>query len=370
MIIKARVALGLYYSQILDFSSAKESVDPIFEGALKSEDRRPLSQVHTIMGAYDFFLEDDINAAFGHLGKALRISEEIGDMISLLMGNYWMAVALSYNCEFDKALSLFQKALRINEAANSLWGISIMKSSISYFVAYFRGDMDASYRMSLEAVHLAEKREEMAYASCGSACYGRGLFEEANKYLARAIDECERANMSSWNASVHFCLGESFFALKHYNTAKNYYAKAIVILENNRIFPSWTNLNRLALAKAKAKQGEKEIEPQPFFDYVAANKIRLCEGPMSRYIGEILLAIDDRNAPQAEEWVQKAIAADSQNGLMLHLGRDLRFHAELLYKKREKQAALDTMTRSMEVFRRCCALGDLQSAEKSLAEYC
>jgi class 3 adenylate cyclase/tetratricopeptide (TPR) repeat protein len=374
-IIKARVTLGLYYSQILDFSSAKASVDPIVEIAAESGDRRRLSQIHTIMGAYGFFLEDDIEAAFGHLGDALRISEEIMDVVSLLMGNYWMAVALAYNCEFDKSLSLFDKALRINEAANSLWGTSIMKSSISYFVHHFRGDMDASHRMSLEAVDLAEKSGDsnskaMAYASYGSACYGRGFMDEAIESLSKAIEACERANMSSWNASVHFCLGETFFDLGNYEKSKTYYAGAILILEENRMFPSWTNLNRLALARAKARHGEKDIDPRPFFDYVTANKVRLCEGPVARYIGEILLAIDDRNAPEAEEWAQKAISADRRNGLMLHLGRDFTFHAELLNRRGEKQAALEAIKRSTEIFRSCGAQRDLQEAEKVMSTYC
>jgi class 3 adenylate cyclase/tetratricopeptide (TPR) repeat protein len=373
-IMKARVTLGLYYSQILDFSSAKVSVDPIVEIAVKSGDKRRLSQIYTIEGAYGFFREDDVPAAFRYLGDALRISEEIKDTVSLVMGNYWMAVVLAYHCEFGKALAFFDKALRINEAANSLWGISIMKSCISYFVHYFRGDMDASYRMSLEAVGLAEKSGDnnskaTAYASYGSACYGRGLMEEAIKFLSKAAEACERANMTNWNASVHFCLGEIFFDLGSYEKAKTYYAKAILILEENKMFPSWTNLNRLAFARARARHGEKDIDPRPFSDYVAVNKIRLCEGPIARYIGEILLSVGDQNAPKAEAWVRKAISADRRNGLMLNLGRDLRFQAELLLRRQEKDAALKAMTRSKEIFERCSASRDLQETERVLARY-
>jgi len=373
-ITKARVTLGLYYSQILDFSSAKKSVDPIVEIATKGGDTRRLSQIYTILGAHDFFLTDDIDAAFRHLGSALRIAEEIKDVVSLLMGNYWMAVVSAYHCDFDKAFSLFDNSLRINETANSLWGISIMKSSISYFVHHFRGDMDAGHRMSLEAVNLAEKSGDsiskaMAYASYGSACYGRGLLEDAIQCLSRAVEACERASMPNWNASVHFCLGESFFDLGSYAKSKSYYAKAILILEQNKMFPSWTNLNRLAFARAKARNGEKDIDVRPFCDYVGANRIRLCEGPMARYIGEIFLAMDDQNVPEAEEWVQKAISADHRNGLMFHLGRDYRFHAELLYRRREKHAALEAMTRSTEFFRKCGASRDIQEAEKAIATY-
>jgi len=90
---------------------------------------------------------------------------------------------------------------------------------------------------------------------------------------------------------------------------------------------------------------------------------------MARYIGEIFLAMDDQNVPEAEEWVQKAISADHRNGLMFHLGRDYRFHAELLYRRREKHAALEAMTRSTEFFRKCGASRDIQEAEKAIATY-
>ena len=326
------------------------------------------------MGAHNFFLEDDIEGAFGYLKNSLRISGEIKDLVSELMGNYWMAVALAYNCEFDKALSLFDKALRINEASNSLWGTSIMKSSISYFIHYFRGDMDVSHKMSLEAVDLAKESGDntskaMAYASHGSACYGKGAMEEAVESLTKSIEACERANMSSWNASVHYCLGETFFDLGSYEASKDYYERAILILEENKMFPSWTNMNRIALARAKVRQSGEGIDPRPFIDYITANKVRLCEGPMARYIGEILFNIDDRNTDIAEEWIQKAMHADRKNGLMLHLGRDHRLHADLLFRKREKHAAMNAIKRSTEIFNDCCALKDLEEAETVMASY-
>jgi hypothetical protein len=90
---------------------------------------------------------------------------------------------------------------------------------------------------------------------------------------------------------------------------------------------------------------------------------------MTLFIGETLLAIDDQNATEAEEWVQKAISADHRNGLMFHLGRDLKFQAEVFYRRGEKRVALEALTRSAELFRRCSALKDLQEAEKIIALY-
>jgi len=42
----------------------------------------------------------------------------------------------------------------------------------------------------------------------------------------------------------------------------------------------------------------------------------------------------------------------------------------LLNRRREKQAALEAMRRSTEIFRGCCAQRDLQEAEKVMATYC
>ncbi|MBC8462297.1 MAG: hypothetical protein H8D67_30375 [Deltaproteobacteria bacterium] len=40
---------------------------------------------------------------------------------------------------------------------------------------------------------------------------------------------------------------------------------------------------------------------------------------MPRYIGEILLNIDDQHVSEAEEWIKKAIEADIRNDMRWHL---------------------------------------------------
>jgi hypothetical protein len=87
---------------------------------------------------------------------------------------------------------------------------------------------------------------------------------------------------------------------------------------------------------------------------------------MARCIGEILVALDEHNVREAEEWARKAIAADQRNGLMLHLGRDLKFQADMLYRRRENHAALEAVKRSVEIFKGCGALRDLQEAERMI----
>ena len=54
---------------------------------------------------------------------------------------------------------------------------------------------------------------------------------------------------------------------------------------------------------------------------------------MPRYIGEILLNIDDQHMTEAEDWIKKAIEADTRNGTMWFLGRDYALYADCLNEK-------------------------------------
>jgi predicted ATPase len=126
-LIDARTILGLYMTQMNYYSEAKEAIDPIFNLALKHDYKRRISQIYTIVGAYNFNVEEDFLEASKHFEKALKISEEVNDIISLVLANYGLGAVLSYNCEFEKSYLYIEKALEINEAVNNLWGIATMK---------------------------------------------------------------------------------------------------------------------------------------------------------------------------------------------------------------------------------------------------
>jgi hypothetical protein len=52
-----------------------------------------------------------------------------------------------------------------------------------------------------------------------------------------------------------------------------------------------------------------------------------------RYIGKILLNIDDQHISEAEDWIKKAMEADKRDGTMCSLGGDYAFYAECLNEK-------------------------------------
>jgi len=88
---------------------------------------------------------------------------------------------------------------------------------------------------------------------------------------------------------------------------------------------------------------------------------------MTRYIGEILLNIDDQDVSKAEDWIKKAIESDSSNGMMWHLGRDYALYAELFKRKGDQTKAREILGKAIEILKECGADGWVEKYEKELA---
>jgi len=365
-LIDARTILGLYIAQMNYFAGAKKAIDPIFDLALKYDYKRRLSQIYTIVGAYNHFVEEDYLGASKHLEKAMKLSEETNDIVSFVLANYWLGMALSFNCEFEKAYFHINKALEIN-----VWGIAGMKSTIG-MVYCFHGKIDSAYQTSSEALQIAEESGDIyskasSYTDHGISCYGKGFFKEAVRHLLKGADFCERINTPSWDSMARYNLGDAYFDMGEYQESQNYYNEAVSILEQGRLMPSFSNLCKIASARAKIMNNEKDINLESVYDYHKKNKYKVFDGWMARYIGEILLNIDDQHVSEAEEWIKKAIEADNKNDMRWHLGRDYALYAELFKRKGDQSKAKENLTKAIEILKKCGADGWVKKAEKELA---
>jgi len=97
------------------------------------------------------------------------------------------------------------------------------------------------------------------------------------------------------------------------------------------------------------------------------NKVKAAEGWIQRYIGEILLNIDDQHTSEAEHWIQKAIEADQRNRMMFNLGKDYALYAELFRRKGDRLKAQENLGKSIEILKECGADGWVAKAEKELS---
>ena len=371
-IMDARTVLGLYSVQSGFHAKANKAVAPVVELAEKLAYNRRLPQIYTIVGSYKYIVEEDFPAAFKNLEEALAISEKSNDMVSSLFSNFWLAIVRSVNCDFEQADIHMARALEINKAANSNWGVSIIKSNLSYFIHYFKGSVKESYQTSREALEGANESGDifskaMASVCHGISCYGCGFFDKAIAHLTEGCQFCDKINLVIFHGLAHFWLGEASYEMGNYMEAEENYQQAIDILEHNRIIPSWANVSRIAIFKMRTIQKKPVAELDDLIDYADNNKAKIWDGWIYRNIAEILLHVDDQHFAAAEDWINKAIEADSSNGTMLNLGRNYALYAELCSRRGDQDKAVTAFQKAIAVFKDCGSEGFLKRAEKSLA---
>ena len=181
-IISARTTLGIYLFQMFYFSDAKAAIDSVIKLSLSSGNKRRIAQIYIILGAYRCYVEEDIPEALKNLELALKIAEKSNDIVSLFFANQFSGIARTLNCEFDKAVQHLNEALDINIKRNAVWGISAVKSVLSYTYNH-QGNIDLGYKTSEEALSIAEESGDIyskavAHTSHGLSCFYKGYLEK------------------------------------------------------------------------------------------------------------------------------------------------------------------------------------------------
>ena len=371
-IIDARTKLGYYFIRMDYFADAKKPIDAIVDLARKYDYKSKLVEIISIIGIYQWSVEEDYQGAIESLNEALDIADQTNDVSLPRFPNYWLGVAYSFMCEFVKSLDHFKKALDIALIKNTPWDISVVKSCLSYFVFAQQGNISLAHERSLDALQIAEKTDDVfpktfVYSNYGLACYTKGLVKEGMENLIKGIQFCDKIDMYIWNAFTHFYLGEIYYDLGNYEKSKECYAKSIILMERNRTMPSWIILNRICLAKAQVMNNEKNIDIESLYEYESSNKVELYSGLMRRSICETLLNIDNQHIAEAEKWIKMAINADTDNGKMWFLGRNFATYYDLLNRKGSRSEATKCLDKAIKIFRECGADGWVEKYEKELA---
>jgi predicted ATPase/class 3 adenylate cyclase len=369
---KARTSLGFHYTQLNYHVEAKEAINPIMDLVLKGDDKRMQSQVLTIMGTYSYMVEEDFPKAIEYLEDALKLAEEVKDAASLILAEFWLGLGLAFYCEFEKSLGYFKKTREKSLAANSLWGASVAESNISCFTYFFQGKLNDAFQHSLEAIRLAEESDDIyprtiAYSIHAMSCYGKGLLEEAKQNFLKGIDFAERLSYFIWLGANNLFLGEIYCEMGEYGASADCYDKAISFLERSKAFRSWICWSQIALAKAKVMSNQKNIKIAPLYNYVSQNRLKAFEGLLRRYVGEVLLHVDNQRLSDVEGWVKKAIELDEKNGILFSLGADHALYAELFKRKGDISNAEESLVRAIRILKECGADGWVKKYEEKLA---
>ena len=370
-IIDARTVLGLYYLQLGQLVEAKATIDPIVDLATKRNYKRKIGQIFSIIGTYYLWV-DEIPNAYEYLENALKIGEELNDNLSLFMANGFMGALLSRNCEFSKSLDCHQKALQINVTANVLWGIAAIKAQIATFNYLPQGKIDLAYQTSKEALKIGDESGDIyskafAYTAHGKCSYGKGYFEEAKDYLLKGVFFSEKVKHIPNAPFAHWILGETYFVMGEYDKSQIHHENAISHLGQGRILPSYANSIKIALARTKVMNHEKDININEIFKWFYDSKIKSEIGVMSACIGRILMWIDDQHLSEAEDWIKRAIETNQKYGMMWNLARDYALYGELFKRKENFPKVKENLTKAIEIFKKCGADGWVEKYEKELA---
>jgi tetratricopeptide (TPR) repeat protein len=206
----------------------------------------------------------------------------------------------------------------------------------------------------------------VAYGSHGIICYCKRLFDEAKESLQKGLDYCKKMKQSSWEAMASLWLGQLYTDMKDYESALQYYKNGILIFEEFRLLPSWSNIASLSAARAKVLNLDHHINLSDQFEHYRNIKVKSLEGWKARIIAEILLNIDAQHLSEAEGRIREAIELDKRNGMMWQLAKDYAAYAEVSKRKEDPSKANENLKKAIEIFKQCGADGWVEKYEIEL----
>ena len=369
-IIDARTTLATYHLNIVQSAKAKEAVEPVMDLALKLNYRKRLPMIYTAMGVHALFVEEDFSKGVPYMNQTLTISEEIGDFLPVWTANFFLSVPLSYQCNFQKALSHLKKSLAVSEFAGNSIGASLTKASIAQ-VYTIQGKILLACEDGEKVSNLAEENGDVfsigwAYTYYGVALYFKGEFGKAKKYLLDGLKYNRRTFLSGGEVWASMTLGNLCSEMGEFKKARKYYEEAINAAEREKIFPSLINTIKTCLAQLRVHTRESDVNCHELFEFFENNKLKVCEGLMARNIGDILLQSGDGQLADSETWIKKAIYADTKNGTRWYLAADHALYADWFKKKGDPSGAREQLARAIDIFSECGADGWVEKYEGEL----
>ena len=149
-----------------------------------------------------------------------------------------------------------------------------------------------------------------------------------------------------------------------YEKSKNHSNKAILVAEQGRFCLDEIYFTKILFATAKVMNNERDIRLESLYNFAAKNNLKVNDGWMRRYIGQILL--NDKHLSEADDWIKRAITSDERNGVMWSLARDYALYAELYKRQGDPEKARGNLSKAIGILQECGADGWVEKYEKDL----
>lgn len=348
---------------------AKQATDPVVGMVFNTNDKRRHGQLYLIVGSYQYAIAEDFTAAFEHLEKAVSNLEGAADLMSAILAYVFYGLALCWDCQFAKGAESIGKALWFNEAAHVLWGVSYMKSNLSYYSYNYQGKVDEGFATSLEALAIAESSGDILSRAVAQICHGiscfyKGIFVEAEERLLKGIELCERIHLNSFSPVAHQGLGFTYFETGAYDKSQEHHRKAMLLRQKTGIFPSCAKLNEMALARAAFAKGETDPGLPSLRKLLTSVESKLYRGTMARHFADILFHMGGNYFAEGESCIQKAIIDHERLGMKWDLASDYLLLGQSLASTGRAVEATGFLNRAWSLFNDCGADGWGQRVER------
>jgi tetratricopeptide (TPR) repeat protein len=371
-IVDARTSLGLYLLRLAFYKEARAAIAPVVEKAEKIEYKSVFPKIYSILGTYEYNVKENVAEGFAYLEDAVKTARKLNDKTSLSISSFRLGLSCTQMCQFEKGIDCFERVFHIMKTDNILWAMSTARSYQSIFCYCFWGRIDQAENCAEEAIRIAEESGDI-YSKCiantavGWACLKKGDLERAEKSLLVAIDFCEKIHFDIFNAVARFSIAETYYELGRHKKSMEHFAKGADLIKPCGGFRSWSDTLKIGLAMAKVRMGDKNVDLDVLCKYSRENRLRLYEGWKLRYIGDILLNIDNDHLFEAEEWIKGAVVADKKNDMKMDLGQDYRLYSDLLKRKGDKLQARKKLLKAIEIFKECGSIPRAQQVKKELS---
>ncbi len=361
-IISARILLGLLYTQKNYHTPAMKIIEPILDKIRDITNEKQLAQLYTISGTYYYMVEEDVSKAFKALKKAVIITDESNDILNNVQARYWLGLCQAIHCDFEESQNNLGYVLELNEAVNVRWGISALKSVMSYFIYHHSGEIEKGFTQSLEGLKVAKINKDsysrgMSNISHGVLCYCMGRFELAEDHLTKGIKICKKIKFYTWRGMAHFCLGELKYQLKQYDESEYHFNQLSTLYEKSEMGLSLKNIGMIGVIRINSIRGNNIKDLKLAEHLVNDIGMVILDGYKQRLLAQIYFNFGLEFQDKAIEVIQNAINQDIEHKMDFYLGQDYMCAAKFFSQLDQSQAASKYSKLAMQTFEKCGAAG-------------
>jgi len=142
-----------------------------------------------------------------------------------------------------------------------------------------------------------------------------------------------------------------------------------LFMERGGFGPSCINISKLYVTFSNVSGNNKDIILNNLVEYYDNVTLKGLLGWAARYVGKILLHMNEHHLSEAEDWIQKAIETDKQNNTPWFLARDYALYADWFMKKGDQPKAKENLNKAIEIFKECGADGWVEKYKEELHQH-